>query len=230
MGCTSEEILVGGISHSNSFFLILAIKDIYYRKLLDMGQQDMDKLRQLSIDYLIVDLNVIFLDHRKEMEWRTYCKPQYPSQDTIYKRLQEGEKAEMSTKITHVRGNLPKELHSKLKCDLITGFLQKKSHILKWKHQFSVYCKDEEVLSGPVDGHFDFLEETGLIKIGKYDVLKDIFNWFNVKAIEEIDNASKEIEKALHDNNNKNEQLKAAGTNVKNSKGNDNNFIKKWKY
>lgn len=37
------------------------------------------------------------------MEWRTYCKPQYPSQDTIYKRLQEGEKAEMSTKITHVR-------------------------------------------------------------------------------------------------------------------------------
>lgn len=65
VGCTSEEILVGGISHSNSFFLILAIKDIYYRKLLDMGQQDIDKLRQLSIDYLIVDLNVIFLDHRK---------------------------------------------------------------------------------------------------------------------------------------------------------------------
>lgn len=99
--------------------------------------------------------------------------------------------------------NLPEQLHGKLKSDLITGFLQKKSHILKWKHQFSVYCKDEEVLSGPIDGHFDFLEETGLIKIGKYDVLKDIFNWFNVKAIEEIDNASKEIEKALHDNNNK---------------------------
>lgn len=65
VGCTSKEIVVGGISHSNSFFLALAIKDTYYRKLLDMGQQDKEKLRQLNIDFLIVDLNVIFLDHWK---------------------------------------------------------------------------------------------------------------------------------------------------------------------
>lgn len=65
VGCTSKEIVVGGFSHSNSFFLALAIKDTYYRKLLDMGQQDKEKLRQLNIDFLIVDLNVIFLDHWK---------------------------------------------------------------------------------------------------------------------------------------------------------------------
>lgn len=62
VGCTSEEILVGGFTHSNSFFVILAIKDIYYSKLLDMGQQDRDKLRQLNIDFLIVDLKEILLD------------------------------------------------------------------------------------------------------------------------------------------------------------------------
>lgn len=65
VGCTSEDILVGGFTYSNSFFVILAIKDIYHSKLLDMGQQDRDKLKQLNIDFLIVDLNVIFLDHRK---------------------------------------------------------------------------------------------------------------------------------------------------------------------
>lgn len=62
MGCTSEEILVGGFTHSNSFFVILTIKDIYYSKLLDIGQQDRDKLRQLNIDFLIVDLKEILLD------------------------------------------------------------------------------------------------------------------------------------------------------------------------
>uniref|UniRef100_A0A8W8P4M3 DZIP3-like HEPN domain-containing protein n=1 Tax=Magallana gigas TaxID=29159 RepID=A0A8W8P4M3_MAGGI len=66
VGCTSEEILVGGFTHSNSFFVILAIKDIYYSKLLDMGQQDRDKLRQLNIDFLIVDLKEILLDPWKD--------------------------------------------------------------------------------------------------------------------------------------------------------------------
>eukprot|EP00105_Crassostrea_gigas_P007184 XP_011421347.1 PREDICTED: uncharacterized protein LOC105323978 [Crassostrea gigas] len=91
VGCTSEDIMVGGFSHSNSFFLVLAIKDTYYRKLLDMEQQDKDKLRQLNIDFLIVDLNVIFLDHWKEIEWNTYCKPLSPSQDMIKQMNQQEE-------------------------------------------------------------------------------------------------------------------------------------------
>lgn len=103
--------------------------------------------------------------------------------------------------VLYFRGNLPKELHSKLKGDLITGILQKQSHILEWRHQFSTYCKDSKVLSGSIEKDFDYLEEIGVLQIGRYDVLKNIFSLFDVTAVEVIDNASKEIEKALYDNN-----------------------------
>lgn len=107
VGCTSEDILVGGFTDSNSFFVILAIKDIYHSKLLDMGQQDRDKLRQLNIDFLIVDLNVIFLDHRKEIEWNTYCKPLSPSQDMIGQMNQhEGEE---------IKATMPAKEHPRLR-------------------------------------------------------------------------------------------------------------------
>lgn len=96
---------------------------------------------------------------------------------------------------------LEEQLHEKLKGDLITGFLQNQSYITQWKRQFSLYCMDARVIAGEIDGHFNYLEENKLLEIGKYDVLKDIFRWFNVRAVIFIDNASDTITRAQQGNN-----------------------------
>lgn len=61
VGCSIEEIRVHGYLNSNSFFVVLAIKDIYIEKLLAMGQHDKDKLRKLSINYFKDGLKTIRL-------------------------------------------------------------------------------------------------------------------------------------------------------------------------
>lgn len=94
-------------------------------------------------------------------------------------------------------------MHGKLKSDLISGYLQNEHNIIQWKEQFKVYCKIKKVKDGTIDGHFDFLEERGKIKIGDYEVLKNMFRHFDLTAIEEIDNASREIRRALQNNKNK---------------------------
>lgn len=88
-------------------------------------------------------------------------------------------------------------MHGKLKGDLITGFLQRKEHIPRWIEQFKVHCKIEKVINGKINGHFDFLEQRGLLKIGDYKVLKKMFKQFDVTAFEVIDEASNEIQRAL---------------------------------
>lgn len=55
--------------------------------------------------------------------------------------------------------------------------------------------------AGGIDGHFNHLEEIQLLQIGNYDILKDIFKWFNVKAVRFIDNASDTIKRAQQGNN-----------------------------
>lgn len=55
--------------------------------------------------------------------------------------------------------------------------------------------------AGEINGHFKHLEEKRLLKIGNYGVLKDIFKWFNVKAVEFIDEASDTITRAQQGNN-----------------------------
>lgn len=59
--CAKEEVRVGGICPSTSFFLVLSIRTVYMRKLLTMKQQDKENLSKLNIDYIIVNLNVVFL-------------------------------------------------------------------------------------------------------------------------------------------------------------------------
>lgn len=56
------------------------------------------------------------------------------------------------------------------------------------------------MLAGEIDGHFNHLEEQDHIQIGNYKVLKDIFRWFNVKAVKFIDDASDTIKKAQQGN------------------------------
>lgn len=93
-------------------------------------------------------------------------------------------------------------MHEKLRSDLILKFIQTKSHILKWRRQFSIHCDDYTVLKGDIDGHFDYLVETGKLKIGDYEILKDILKNVNATAPTFIDKKSEEIKKALQNNQN----------------------------
>lgn len=62
VGCSSDEIFVGGIHPSSSFLLALSINNDYVGKLLEIGQEDKAKLIKLNIDYLIVDLTIVHLE------------------------------------------------------------------------------------------------------------------------------------------------------------------------
>lgn len=62
VGCTVEEIIVNGYLYSNSFILVLSIKEIYLNKLLNLKRQDKDELGILYIDYFKVDGKPIYLE------------------------------------------------------------------------------------------------------------------------------------------------------------------------
>lgn len=80
-----------------------------------------------------------------------------------------------------------KELHRQLLALLKNGYLKKKSDITNWREQFTEHCGDPDIVEGDIDGHFDYLEKNGIIKLGKYDVLRKIFKTFNVIAVDHID-------------------------------------------
>lgn len=94
-------------------------------------------------------------------------------------------------------------MHGKLRGELITGFLQNRYSIQLWIEQFRVYSTNENVINGEISGHFDFLESIGKLKIGDYDVLKRMFRYVDFRALDVIEDASKEIKKALQNNKNK---------------------------
>lgn len=61
VGCSIEDIRVHGYLNGMSFFIVLAIKDIYIEKLLNIKEHDKDKLRKLNIDYFKDDFKTISL-------------------------------------------------------------------------------------------------------------------------------------------------------------------------
>lgn len=61
VGCSIEDIRVHGYLNGMSFFIVLAIKDIYIEKLLNIKEHDIDKLRKLNTDYFKDDLMTISL-------------------------------------------------------------------------------------------------------------------------------------------------------------------------
>lgn len=63
--CTVEKIQVVGIRPSDSFLIVLFLKNVSLRKLWTMKQQDKDKLLRLNIDYIVADLNFVFLEGSK---------------------------------------------------------------------------------------------------------------------------------------------------------------------
>lgn len=69
VGCSIEDVQINGYLKSSSFFVVLAIKDIYVEKLLNMKLQDKDKLRKLSINYFEVGLKPIKLEPTAGENW-----------------------------------------------------------------------------------------------------------------------------------------------------------------
>lgn len=76
VGCSSDEIFVGGIHPSGSFLLALSITNDYVGKLLEIVQEDKAKLIKLNIDYFIVDLTIVHLEclKGKKKKQKTLCK------------------------------------------------------------------------------------------------------------------------------------------------------------
>lgn len=93
-------------------------------------------------------------------------------------------------------------MHEQLLCDIILNFLQTEAHILQWRHHFKTYSNDRKVSDGSISGHFEYLEERGILTIGNYDILKRIFNRFNTRVEPFIDERLPEIEEALENNQN----------------------------
>lgn len=87
-------------------------------------------------------------------------------------------------------------MHRQLLALLKNGYLKKESDITNWREQFTEHCEDPAIVEGDINGHFDYLEKTGKIKLGKYDVLRRIFNTFNVKAVDHIDKTLVKINSA----------------------------------
>lgn len=49
---------------------------------------------------------------------------------------------------------------------------------------------------------FTYLESIGKLKVGKYDILKEIFQRIDVRAVEKITEASEKIERIMSSNGN----------------------------
>lgn len=87
VGCSSEDILIGGFSPSSSFLVVLSIKEIYVKRLCNLDQEDKNKLSRLDIDYFIIDLEVVFFESSKEKEWYFYYDQRNSSQSNKKDRI-----------------------------------------------------------------------------------------------------------------------------------------------
>lgn len=61
LDCKQEDIMIHDVRPSGSAILVFSIKKKYARKLLALNAEDIQKLRMLKIDYLIVDERTIHL-------------------------------------------------------------------------------------------------------------------------------------------------------------------------
>lgn len=62
LDCKEEDIHLNAVRYSTSFFISLAIKKVYIRKLLALKEQDRLNLNDLNIDYLKIDKETIYLN------------------------------------------------------------------------------------------------------------------------------------------------------------------------
>lgn len=61
LDCETQDIFVNGVKPSNSFFLVLSLREDYTWKLSEMNEQNRSRLLMLNIDFFVIDLKTIFL-------------------------------------------------------------------------------------------------------------------------------------------------------------------------
>lgn len=72
VGCSIEDIRVNGYRHSNSFYLVLSIREIYISQLFTIQQHDKDKLLKLKIDCFEDDLDIVRVGYITGTVWLFY--------------------------------------------------------------------------------------------------------------------------------------------------------------
>lgn len=89
------------------------------------------------------------------------------------------------------------DIHYRLLSDLITGYFgnggKTVDNNIRWKMHFRKYCRLPSQQDCDVLQNIIYLEQSGLIGIGKYSVLRHIFRYVDQRALLEIDEASKLI-------------------------------------
>lgn len=88
-------------------------------------------------------------------------------------------------------------LHDSLLAKLMTGYVgeDKTSEMYrKWKLHFKRYRDSSAEENYSIQDDFNFLEKSGLLRVGQYDVLEDIFNHVDTKALFDIKLASQMID------------------------------------
>lgn len=55
LGCEDSDVVIDGIRRVNSFFVVLAIKEIFVNNIVHMDQQHIQKLCYFKVDYFILD-------------------------------------------------------------------------------------------------------------------------------------------------------------------------------
>lgn len=89
------------------------------------------------------------------------------------------------------------DIHYRLLSDLITGYFgnggKTVGNNIRWKMHFRKYCRLPSQQDCNVLQNIVYLEQNGLIGIGNYSVLKNIFLYVDQRALHEIDDASKLI-------------------------------------
>lgn len=63
--CGKKEIIVNGLRQANSFFIVLSIKEMYMKKLLNLNESGRDELQKQNIDYFIIDKTLVSLKRKK---------------------------------------------------------------------------------------------------------------------------------------------------------------------
>lgn len=90
-----------------------------------------------------------------------------------------------------------KDIHNELLADLITGYFGKygktKGNIVRWRMHFRKYCPLPSQQECSVIENFNYLERSGLIAVGKYDILENIFRFVDERALRNIKDASQMI-------------------------------------
>lgn len=89
------------------------------------------------------------------------------------------------------------DIHNGLLADLITVYFVKDSkaacNIVRWKMHFRKFCRLPYHQDGDILENFYFLEQTGLLAVGKYDILEKIFYHVDKRALLNIKDASLKI-------------------------------------